>query len=151
MGARFSNMNITTKDGVCFTRGILWGGSDVTSRIKDAEGVSLDEAEALKKEPSGKRESVANATVPALERLSSQIRISLDYFESQSGGSVERLYISGGTSYLFNIADFLKDNVGIDVAMWNPFDGIKIAQPPIEDAEKRPALFSVAVGLALRS
>lgn len=151
MGAKFSNMNIVTKGDLYFTRGILWGGMDITERIKDAMGIGFDEAEALKMKPSDKRkEEVVSVVMSVLERLSSQIRISLDYFESQFGRSVEKIYVSGGTSYLFNIIDFLKDNLGVDVVMWNPFDGIAIAEST-EEIERTPALFSVAVGLALRS
>lgn len=150
MGAKFSNINIVTKGEAYFTRGILWGGLDITERIKDAMGVEFDEAEALKIKPSEKREEVVSIITPVLERLSSQIRISLDYFESQFGKSVEKLCVSGGTAYLFNIVDFLKDNLGVEVVMWNPFEGITITDA-INEIEKTPALFSVAVGLALRS
>lgn len=150
MGARFSNMNIITRDNVYFTRDILWGGVDITERIRDAMGLGLDEAKALKKKPSGRREEVVSVITPVLERLSSQIRISFDYFESQFGQNVEKLYISGGTSYLFNMVDFLKDNLGVDVIMWDPLHGINIIES-IEEIEKTPALFSVVIGLALRS
>lgn len=149
MGARFSNMNIITKGNVYFTRDILWGGADITNRIKGAMGISLQEAEALKQRPAEKREEVVNIITNVLERLSSQIRISFDYFESQFGKNVGRLYISGGASYLFNIVDFLKDSLGIDIVMWNPFSGIRILES-IEEIEGFPALFAVAVGLALR-
>lgn len=149
IGARFSNMNILTKGNVYFTRDIIWGGADITDRIKGAMGISLEEAEMLKHKPAEKREDVVKLIMPALERLISQIRISFDYFESQFGKNIKRLYISGGTAYLFNIVDFLKDSLDIDTVMWNPFEGIKVLQP-IEEIEKSPALFAVAVGLALR-
>ena len=68
------------------------------------------------------------------------------------GKNVERLYISGGSSYLFNMVDFLKDDLGIDILMWNPFEDIKISERIIEEeVKKTPALFAVGVGLALRN
>lgn len=152
MGARFSNMNIITKGNVYFTRDILWGGVAVTERVKDAMGVDLEAAEALKQKPAEKREEVVGVITPVLERLTSQIRMSFDYFESQFGKGVERIYVSGGTSYLFNIVDFLKDNLGVDAAMWNPFEGIRISPSVTErEIQESPALFAVAVGLALRT
>ncbi|MBU1932854.1 MAG: pilus assembly protein PilM [Candidatus Omnitrophica bacterium] len=151
IGARFLNMNIITKGNAYFTRDILWGGIDVTSRIKDSSGLGLDEAEALKRKPSDKREEVIGIITPVLERFTSQVRMSLDYFESQFGKNVERIYISGGTAYLFNIVDFLKDNVGVDTLMWNPFAGVKVSEAITEKAIKdTPAVFVVALGLALR-
>jgi len=150
-GARFSNMNIITKGNVYFTRDILWGGRDITKRISDAMGISLEEAEVLKQRPDEKREEALNIITPVLGRLSSQIRMSFDYFESQFGKNIEKLYISGGSAYLFNIIDFLNDDLGVDIMMWNPFEGIKISGTAVEkEMEEAPAVFAVAVGLALR-
>lgn len=151
IGARFSNVNIVTKGEVYFTRDILWGGMDVTDRIKDTMGISLKEAEELKKEPLDKKEELNNIITPALQRFSSQVRMSFDYFESQFNKNVETVYISGGTAYLFNMLDFLKDDLGVDTLMWNPFEGIKAADSVTEkEIKDSPALFAVAVGLALR-
>jgi type IV pilus assembly protein PilM len=149
MGARFSNMNIVTKQNVYFTRDMLWGGADITARIKDVMRIDWEEAEALKQRPIEKKEEVVNIIMPTLEKLASQIRMSFDYFETQFGKNVERLYISGGSSYLFNIVDFLKENLGIDIMMWNPLEGI-VLPDTIEEAGHSPAQFAVAVGLALR-
>jgi len=151
IGARFSNMNIITKGNVYFTRDVLWGGDAVTTRISDAMGIKPQEAEALKHKPGEKRQDVVSVITPVLERLSSQVRMSFDYFESQFGANVEKLYISGGTAYLFNIVDFLKDNLGVDVVMWDPFEDISISASVTEnEVRQAPALFAVAVGLALR-
>jgi type IV pilus assembly protein PilM len=151
IGARFSNVNIITKGNVYFTRDILWGGIDVTDRIKDAAGISLGAAESLKQDPAEKRNEVVNMITPVMERFISQMRMSFDYFESQFGKNPERLYISGGTAYLFNVVDFLKDNLGVETVMWDPFEGIKISDPIISnEIQKTPAVFAVAVGLAMR-
>ncbi len=148
-GERFSNMNIVIKGNVYFTRDMLWGGSDITRRIKDMMGIDLDEAEALKRNPGEKREEALSVIAPVLDKLVSQMRMSFDYFESQFGKGVEKLYVSGGSSYLFNIVDFLKDSLGVEVMMWDPFEGVKVSGL-IEEIDKSPALFAVAMGLALR-
>lgn len=122
IGARFSNMNIVAKGQPYFTRDILWGGMDA-----------------------------GNAEKPVFEKFVSEIHMSFDYFETQFGKNVERFYISGGGSYLLNIRDSLKDSLGIDVILWNPFDGIKIPdEAGSKEARDFPAQFAVAVGLALR-
>ncbi|MBU1061255.1 MAG: pilus assembly protein PilM [Candidatus Omnitrophica bacterium] len=149
MGARFLNMNIISDGKVYFTRDILGGGADIVRRISDVMGVSLEEAEALQQNPAEKKAEISSVAMPVMERIISQIRMSFDYFESQIGKSVERLYISGGVSYLFNMVDFLKDNLGIETILWNPLDGISVLES-IEEVERFPALFTVAVGLALR-
>ncbi|NQV04580.1 MAG: type IV pilus assembly protein PilM [Candidatus Omnitrophica bacterium] len=149
IGARFSNMNIVAKGALYFTRDLFWGGADISKRIKDAMGLGMDEAEKVKQDPAEKREEVVNVIAPALEKLTQQIRMSFDYFETQVGRSIEKIYISGGTSYLFNIVDFLKENLHVDVMMWNPFEGIAI-DGIFKEIARHPAMFTVAVGLALR-
>ena len=149
IGARFSNMNIAAKGTLYFTRDIFWGGADISKRINDAMGLSMDEAERTKQDPAEKREEVIRVIAPALEKLTQQIRMSFDYFETQVGRNIEKIYISGGTSYLFNIVDFLKENLRVDVMMWNPFEGIAI-DGDFEEVGRHPAMFTVAVGLALR-
>ncbi len=151
IGAKFSNMNIAANRSVHFTRDLLWGGQDITKRIEDAMNISAEEAEALKYVPGDKREEVVNVITPVLERFSSQIRMSFDYYESQSGKGVDKLYISGGSSYLFNIVDFLQDSLGVDTLMWDPFQDIIVADGARDkEVEGIPALFAVSMGLALR-
>jgi len=151
IGARFSNMNIVIRGYPYFTRDIMWGGADLTSRIKELLGLSLDESEALKRSPGERKEEVARATMPALEKFISEIRMSFDYFETQFGKSVERLYISGGAAYLFNIQDVLKESLGTEIVLWNPFEGITILDGSIDKSLMDcPAQFAVALGLALR-
>jgi len=152
IGAKFSNMNVISNGFPYFTRDILWGGMDVTNRIKDLKLMSLEEAEALKCKSNEKKEEIVPIAMPSLEKLVSEVRLSFDYFETQFGKNIERLYISGGSSNLYNTAVFLKDNLDIDILTWNPFEGIKIINEPVEcmDAKNSHAQFAVAVGLALR-
>lgn len=151
IGDKFSNMNIVANTYPCFTRDILWGGMDVSSRIRELLGVSMDEAEALKRSPGERKKEIAGIMTPALEKFTSEIRMSFDYFETQFGKNIEKLYISGGTAYLFNMPDFLKENLEIDVLLWNPFEGVKVLDETAgEEFKKNPGRFAVAMGLALR-
>ena len=151
IGARFANMNIINKGYPCFTRDIIWGGADLTSRIKELLGLSLDEAEALKRSPGERKTEIAGALTPALEKFISEIRVSFDYFETQFGKNVERLYISGGTACLFNMRDFLKEDLGTEIVLWNPLEGIEILDGSIDKSLiNSPAQFAVAMGLAMR-
>jgi len=151
IGARFSNVSIAVKTQPYFTRDILWGGVDVSARIKDSLGLSAADAEALKRESRERKAEVGASVIPTLEKFISEVRMSFDYFDTQFGKSVERLYISGGGSYLFNLREFLKENLGIEVNQWNPLEGIEIsADVPGEDIKNYPGQFAVAIGLALR-
>ncbi|MCX5692115.1 MAG: type IV pilus assembly protein PilM [Candidatus Omnitrophica bacterium] len=151
IGARFSNMNIISKGYPYFTRDIMWGGAGLTNKIKELSGLSADDAELLKCSPGERKTEIANALMPALEKFISEIRMSFDYYETQFGRNIERLYISGGASYLFNMRDFLKENLGTEIVSWNPFEGIKILDESVDKSlMNSPAQFAVALGLALR-
>ena len=130
---------------------MLWGGMDITNRIKDLLRLNSDDAEALKLNPGERKEEVVGIIMPALEKFISEIRMSFDYFETQFGKSIEKLYISGGTAYLFNMIDFLKGSLEIEVVLWNPFEGIDILDKSVDkELTNSPGKFAVAVGLALR-
>ena len=151
IGSRFSNMNIVAGVYPYFTRDLLWGGLDITNRFKESLGLNPDEAEALKRNPGERKTEVAAVLMPTLEKFISEIRMSFDYFETQFGKNVERFYISGGGAYLFNMQDFLKENLGMDVVLWNPLEGIKIPdESSCKDFKNSPGQFAVAMGLALR-
>jgi type IV pilus assembly protein PilM len=151
IGARFSNINIISNGYPSFTRDIMWGGADITNRIKELLGLKHDEAEALKRGSAERKTEIARIAMPSLEKFISEIRMSFDYFETQFGRNIERLYISGGASYLFNMRDFLKESLGTEIISWNPFDGIKILDGSSDkNLVNSPAQFAVALGLALR-
>ncbi|MBU1912895.1 MAG: pilus assembly protein PilM [Candidatus Omnitrophica bacterium] len=151
IGSRFSNMNITVGAYPYFTRDLLWGGSDITNRVKESLRLNPDETEVLKRNPGERKAELAAVLIPTLEKFISEIRMSFDYFETQFGKNIERLYISGGGAYLFNIQDFLKENLGMDVVLWNPLEGIKIPDESVcKDVKNSPGQFAVAMGLALR-
>lgn len=151
IGARFSNVNIVSSGYPCFTRDVIWGGADLTGKIKELSGLSQDEAEALKRSPGERKTEIAGAIMPALQKFISEIRLSFDYFETQFGKNVEKVYISGGTSYLFNMRDFLKEDLGTEIVLWNPIEGIKILDESVDKSfTSSPAQFAVAMGLAMR-
>lgn len=151
IGSRFSNMNIAVGAYPYFTRDLLWGGSDITTRIKESLRLNISEAEELKRNPGERKAELATVLIPTLEKFISEIRMSFDYFETQFGKNIERLYISGGGAYLFNMRDFLKDNLGTDVVLWNPFEGIKVPdESGCKEFKNSPGQFAVAMGLALR-
>ncbi len=151
IGARFSNMNIAAGAYPYFTRDLLWGGSDITTRVKESLGLNPDEAEALKRNPGERKTELAAVLIPTLEKFISEIRMSFDYFETQFGKNIERLYISGGGAYLFNMQDFLKENLGIEVILWNPFEGINVSDGSgCKEFKNSPGQFAVAMGLGLR-
>lgn len=151
IGSKITNLNIISKRLVFFTRDIMWAGEEMTSRIKEKFNIGFKEAEALKIEPGEKAAQVKESLNYVLEKIIGEIRLSFDYFESQYEKNIERLFLSGGSSYLFNIIEALKEGLGLEVQRWDPFGGMRISKELRPDELKAiGSHFAVAVGLALR-
>lgn len=151
IGSKITNLNIMSKTQVFFTRDIMWAGEEMTNKIKEKFNIEFKEAEALKIEPREKITQVREALNSVLEKIISEIRLSFDYFENQYEKNIEKLFLSGGGSYLFNIIETLKEGLGLEILCWNPFRGMRISKELKADELKAiGSHFGVAVGLALR-
>lgn len=77
------------------------------------------------------------------EEWFSQVRVSLDFYEQQSGSRIERLSVSGGAALTEGFTDWLAEASGFPVGRWDVLSAL--------DAGGEPGFaFPVAVGLAAR-
>lgn len=150
MGESVSNLTIFVDKLPRFTRDIFIGGRDYTKRISNALGVSLEDAEALKRQPETRKEEVINACESAIMSMVQEIRLSFDYFATEKNKEVNHLLLTGGASMLENITEIFKKTLDIPVAIWNPIAPLKISPALSSEEVSRTALkLGVAVGLAL--
>lgn len=88
---------------------------------------------------------------PGLDQLAKEIRLSLGYFENQFAKSVEKIYLSGGSSRLSGLKEFLAEALEIQIELWDPFSTIKMGDNiSIKALEETKTELAVAVGLAVR-
>lgn len=154
IGAQITSVGIL-RDGVpAFGREVNLAGDHLTEAVAKGARLSLEEAEALKRAEA----DAANLQGPMtylgqmLEELASELRMSFDYFENQSGGSsVSKVYLCGGTGKLRNMDGYLSEVLHQPVELWNPLQGLvpeeELGSPELAGAAP---LAAVAVGLALR-
>lgn len=152
IGASMSNINIL-EDGIpVLSRDIYIAGNNLTQKIQDTLGMDFKSAEEWKFNPDKERlERVITSIKSALSELAQELRTSFDYYESQSASSVEKIFLSGGSSKFFGLKDILTSLLDIEVEYWDPLKQINIANSI--DPKEIKALSSqlaVAVGLALR-
>jgi Tfp pilus assembly PilM family ATPase len=87
----------------------------------------------------------------SLNNLAGEISSSIDYFENQSGKRLEKAYLSGGAADASGMVNFLNHQLGIAVAYYDFFSGLK--QGPAMNTEGLKAKgnsFVIALGLVLR-
>ena len=155
---------------IVFSRKIPVAGGDITKGMTGALAsdrgmteLSLEEAEKIKREmgiPSkGHSEIIENkiSTVqilsmirPPLEQLVSEIDRCFDYYrEETDGGKIESLVLLGGGASLKGLDKFLFNELGIEIKLGNPLEGLKIEPGAIDKSFSDAHRLGEAIGAAL--
>jgi len=152
IGANMMNINVLINGRMAFVRDQFFGGQNLTEEIQKEHGLSYQEAEALK------LERFSDISPEALERfysgLTSELVRSLDFYSaSKAEFPVRKLYISGGSALIPNIATELEQRLGIDSIVLNPMKNIKVAgrKFDVEQLQRIGPMLMVPIGLALRN
>jgi len=151
IGAKATDISVIDENIFYFTRGVQLGGSDITKVLSDALSVDLNSAENIKLNPADKMSEVSKIIDPVLNNIIDEIRLSFSYYENQSGKSIEKVYLTGGSSVVINFCNMLKENLGIEVLSWDPTEDMEF--DPSIDARLITSIknqLGVAIGLALR-
>ncbi len=156
-GARTTNISVLKSGVLMFTRNIPIAGNNITEMIKDVMKQEFDQAESIKLEEaevsigeSGGNE-IAEVVKTTVEELASEIRRSFDYFKAQSREPlIHRIILSGGSANLRSFNTFLMNELGVDVNMGNPLEGIAVTTPDPDELYNNLQQYTVAIGLALR-
>lgn len=156
-GARTTNISVMKAGILMFTRNIPIAGNNITDMIKDVMKQEFDQAEQIKIEEAevsigdvGANE-IADVVKTTVDDLASEIRRSFDYFKAQSREPlIHRIILSGGSSNLRSFNTYLSNELGVDVYMGNPLEGIAVTAPEPDELYDNLQQFTVAIGLALR-
>lgn len=156
-GARTTNISVLKSGILMFTRNIPIAGNNITQMImnvmkqefEQAEQIKIEEAEVSIGDVGGNE--IAEVVKTTVEELSSEIRRSFDYFKAQSREPlIHRIILSGGSANLKSFNTYLSNELGVDVYMGNPLEGVPVTAPDTETLYNNLQQFSVAIGLALR-
>jgi type IV pilus assembly protein PilM len=152
MGSNFTNVGIVRDGTLCFARDIAIGGNDFNQAISKALNIDLKLAEDIKLSPKDKLQDVMACTKGIMNNLLDDTRLSLNYYENQSGGSVDEICISGGSSAFPGLEALFQETFELKPVLWDPLDHLN-RTPGIHDkavTESAKSSFAVAAGLALR-
>ncbi|KJS02609.1 MAG: hypothetical protein VR68_02450 [Peptococcaceae bacterium BRH_c4a] len=161
IGASYTNIIVSRDQRLVFSRTLPVGGDIITRSMAETYSMEFDEAQKYKEERAKilTSEEAAMAFNPedmqidfslrdGLSELTREIRRSIEYFNSQSGGNpVQRLIFSGGTAKLKGFIDFIADALEVPAGLLK-FPVIHLDGQG-QDAPIDPS-YAVAVGLALR-
>lgn len=154
IGASATKAYIVERGIVALSHNIPQGGQDVTRAIATSHGLSIDQAESLKKEYGFKGTPTKGYERKTVELVFSRIfdesRRVLSQYETQNRRAISQIILTGGGGVTKDLGEYAKSFFQVEVKLADPFGK---TQAP---AFMRPVLesigpeFAVAVGLALR-
>lgn len=152
VGASMSNLDILESGFPVLSRDIFIAGNNFNQKIQDSFAIDSKAAEELKwhadKEELNK---VITLFDSVLADLAKELRISFDFYESQSSSSVRKIFLSGGSAKFPGFNAMLSNLLGIEVEYWDPLKQLGIVDSIDSEKIKAQAMqLAVAVGLALR-
>jgi type IV pilus assembly protein PilM len=168
VGASLSSLNIVAGGVSAFTREIANGGNVITDEIQKALGIPFEQAEAYKcggsaeaadpyrpapTHPGMIPQQVVQVIDAVTDAIAAEIQRSLDFFLATSGESeISRIYVTGGTANLSNIAQAIERRSRVPTEIWSPIERILIDAKEVNHQllQSRAAQLAVALGLALR-
>ena len=159
IGASTMNINILSGTRSVFARDASVGGSQYTSLLQKELGLTLEQAEGVKRGMPLPEGSEGRAIQPILESVSDilalEIQKTMDFYRATADdgeAGIQKILISGGGSKLSGLADYLAKRFEIPVEVFDPFRQIQVDSRRFDPDYMREVVpeMAVAVGLALR-
>ncbi len=145
LGAKTTSLSVI-KDGIVrFERQLRFSGFDLID-ILEKENIDFSSLRDLYLGYEiGDGSLLDNATKSALDLLVEELSKSFGYYNSViKGGSVSKIYITGGLANIRGIDNYIYSSMGIPVQLLNPMTGFHC-----DDVTVDPFRISVAVGTGL--
>lgn len=157
IGARITNVVVADHGRPRLVRTLPAGGAHLTDAIAAELGVSVGEAEAIKRQVgvgfavSPDMQAAADVVNHVTQNLVESIRNTLVYYASNHpGGAAEIVLLTGGGSYLNGLGQYLSSASRLPVRIGDVMTGVTVAKTahlaPLAGAE---STLAVPLGLAL--
>lgn len=149
IGADLTTIVVHTNGIARVVRVVPRGGAEWTEQLSDKVDLSPDEAEATKRSIGlTGTTSAARALRDAVRPIATEIRGSIHFFATQQRVTVERISLTGGSSLLPGLTDYLGEQLGREVNLVPPMRHITDAAAQVRPGDTASA---VAIGLAMGS
>jgi type IV pilus assembly protein PilM len=156
IGASTMNFNIVKGPNSLLTRDVSMGGKQVTEDIQKQYNLMYEEAETLKLKPPeewGEHKNFDRLIRNSCDMFTTEIQRSLDFFYANyPDEQIGSLGLCGGGAKTPGLLDHIKERVGIETFMINPFEVISYSPKEFEDSYLNSVgpIAAVGTGLAMR-
>jgi Tfp pilus assembly PilM family ATPase len=133
MGHLQSTVLIGAKQELVLVRSIDYGGKLLNEALTADGALDSDAARLMMQQGDAGMSEICRAS---LDRLATEVRNSIGFFEGQHEESIQRIFVSGGLARTETILQTLSDELGLPCEIWDPLETCEVALP----AAKRQAL-----------
>lgn len=156
IGARITQVVIAAEGMPRFVRMLASGGQNVTDAVASALSISMNDAEAVKREV-GIGFAVRSDLAPAAEAVNGIVRPLIEavrntfvYFQGNNPGSaIEVVVLTGGGAHLPGFGQYLSSASRLPVTLGDPTASIRVAKSAQGDELTRQApMLALPIGLA---
>lgn len=152
IGANVMNVNVLRNGQSVYTRDQQIGGAQLTQQIQNAFGLSVDEAEAAKRNGGLPENYETDVLAPFLDSLATEVTRALQFFfTSTQYNEVSYVVLAGGCAALPGLDDAVATRTQVNTLVANPFAQMSLSSriKPRQLQADAPALM-IACGLAMR-
>lgn len=154
IGSTTTEIAIVENGVLSQTRSFPLAGFAMTRAVSKNLGLELTQAEQFKTKfglAQDKLEGqVMKAIEPTLRSILEEAVRSMKFYQEQSGKTVSRIILSGGSSRLPLIDQYIKAVMGTEVVFGNPWSKLSFKPEFSDKLNEIGAEFATAVGLAMR-
>lgn len=157
IGASKMHINIISNGTSVIAKDIVMGSRQLTEEIAETFDIPAEEAEALKigQIPAEeKQEQIAQIFTSICTQWVAEIKKSIDlYHSNKANQKLDKIALSGGGSKVAGLTDFLQQEIGVPVEIFNPFTKM-LKNPKQIDTEYVNTIgpeMAIAAGLAIRT
>ena len=155
IGSVVTNISVVVNSIPILNRSIDVGGLTITKAIANSLNVNLSRAEQFKYDIGMSPDRKGQGSVPktieqTLVPIVDELRYSLNLYKNQGRKNIEKIVLTGGSSLLLNLPDYLSNALGLRVFLGDPWARViypEELKPVLDEIGSR---FSVAIGLAMR-
>ncbi len=156
IGASKMSINILSQGISVVARDIIVGSRQLTEQIQNVFDLEFEEAEALKlgsKQDEEKKQEIEDIYSTICTQWILEIKKAIDlYHSNHPNHPLKKLILSGGGSKVSGLIDFLSQETGLEVELFNPFLNMAWNSKKIDPDYLRnigPEM-AIATGIALR-
>lgn len=154
IGSTTTEIAIVENGVLVQTRSFPLAGFAMTRAISKNLGLEMNQAEQFKQKfglAQDKLEGqVFKALEPTLKSILEEAVRSMKFYQEQSGHTVPRIVLTGGSSKMPLLDQYIKNSTGTEVIVGNPWSKVSFKAEYNEKLNEIASEFAIAIGLAMR-